>query len=363
MNIIIHTGFLPGCKQKDKELYCKEVFGRLSRTYPQHNFIFITGGQHNADILKSDNVAVHYSGKMAANPLLWKYWYDVKLPVLLKKHKADVFADMEGICSLSAKIPQCVLYMDNLFSGKKNFLLLKKNVPRFLNRAKAVITLSAATAANAETTYKVKTDKINVVYPAGRSMFHPVSEQEQSDIKNKYTEDQNYFISGPVSSADNFIRLLKAFSIFKKRQKSSWRLMIAEINIEYSEMLKTYKYREDVTVVSKVREDELSALVGSSYAMICLLQDESFIMPPVEAMRCRVPVIVPASKLMKELYDDAVLYTEENNINDLADKMMQLYKDETLRKELIIKGNEMLKKYSWDHTADRWWQTILKAVQ
>jgi glycosyltransferase involved in cell wall biosynthesis len=253
--------------------------------------------------------------------------------------------------------------MDNLFSGKKNFLLLKKNVPRFLNKAKSVVTLSSDTAGNAETGYKIKTGKISVVYPAGRNMFHPLSEQQQSDIKNKYTEDQNYFISGPVSSIDNFIRLLKAFSIFKKRQKSSWRLVIAGIHIDYSEKLKTYKYREDVTLISKVREDELPALVASSYAMICLLQEESFIMPPVEAMQCRIPVIVPASKLMKELYDDAVLYTDGNNINDMADKMMQLYKDETFRKELIRKGNEMLKKYSWDHTADCWWQSILKAVQ
>jgi glycosyltransferase involved in cell wall biosynthesis len=360
MNIIIHIGVLPGGQQKHKEFYCKEVFGRLSRAYPQHNFIFLTNGQHSADILKSDNVAMYYAGKMAANPLLWKYWYDIKLPVLLKKYKGDVFIDMEGICSLTTKIPQCILYTGNVFSERKNFWMLKRNIPRFLNKAKKVITLSATTA---ESLVNIKSDKISVVYPAGRNNFHPLSEEQQSDIKNKYTEDQHYFISGPIHSADHFIQLLKAFSIFKKRQKSSWRLMIAEISIDYAEKLQTYKYREDVTVIRKVREEELPVLVASSYAMICLDQEESFTMPPVEAMQCRIPVIVPASKLMREWYDDAVLYTDGSNVNDIAEKMMQLYKDETFRKELIRKGDEMLKKYSWDQVADGWWQSILKAVQ
>lgn len=139
--------------------------------------------------------------------------------------------------------------------------------------------------------------------------------------------------------------------------------MIAEISIDYAEKLQTYKYREDVTVIRKVREEELPVLVASSYAMICLDQEESFTMPPVEAMQCRIPVIVPASKLMREWYDDAVLYTDGSNVNDIAEKMMQLYKDETFRKELIRKGDEMLKKYSWDQVADGWWQSILKAVQ
>ena len=39
-----------------------------------------------------------------------------------------------------------------------------------------------------------------------------------------------------------------------------------------------------------------------------------------------------------------------------------LYKDENLRKELILKGRQIAKQYDWDKTAVLLWQSIEKAV-
>ena len=44
------------------------------------------------------------------------------------------------------------------------------------------------------------------------------------------------------------------------------------------------------------------------------------------------------------------------------DKMMLIYKDEKLRKELIEKGKIIAARYSWQRTAELLWQSILKAV-
>ena len=41
---------------------------------------------------------------------------------------------------------------------------------------------------------------------------------------------------------------------------------------------------------------------------------------------------------------------------DIADKMMLLYKDENLRKEMIQKGKQVIKEYNWDNTAALLWQ-------
>ena len=64
-------------------------------------------------------------------------------------------------------------------------------------------------------------------------------------------------------------------------------------------------------------------------------------MPVLEAMQCDVPVITPSDSAMQEIAKDAALYADANNHTDIADKMMLLYKDENLRKELIQKGRQL----------------------
>jgi glycosyltransferase involved in cell wall biosynthesis len=80
-------------------------------------------------------------------------------------------------------------------------------------------------------------------------------------------------------------------------------------------------------------------------------------------MRCDVPVITSAGSAMQEIAADAALYADANSHTNIADKMMLLYKDENLRKELIQKGRQVSQEFTWDKTAALFWQTILRACK
>jgi glycosyltransferase involved in cell wall biosynthesis len=133
-------------------------------------------------------------------------------------------------------------------------------------------------------------------------------------------------------------------------------------NDTLAENLKTYKYKGDVIMTGYVAETELVNLLASAYCLVYPSLYEGFGVPPLEAMQCNVPVITSQSSSMQEICGDAALYADPQNYTDIADKMMQVYKDETLRNELIKKGRDMCKKYSWDKTAELLWQTIIKTV-
>ena len=66
---------------------------------------------------------------------------------------------------------------------------------------------------------------------------------------------------------------------------------------------------------------------------------------------------------MQEIAGDAGLYFDPSDHQDIADKMMLLYKDEQLKNQLIQKGVVVAKNYSWKKTADLMWQAIMKAVE
>ena len=52
--------------------------------------------------------------------------------------------------------------------------------------------------------------------------------EEKELIKEKYADGKAYFLfSGDINQRSNLINLLKAFSFFKKRQKSNMLLLIA----------------------------------------------------------------------------------------------------------------------------------------
>jgi glycosyltransferase involved in cell wall biosynthesis len=76
-----------------------------------------------------------------------------------------------------------------------------------------------------------------------------------------------------------------------------------------------------------------------------------------------VPVLTSEKTSMQEVAGDAGLYFDANDHPDVADKMMQIYKDEDLRKQLIEKGKLIAEKYDWERSADLFWDIILKTIE
>jgi glycosyltransferase involved in cell wall biosynthesis len=111
-----------------------------------------------------------------------------------------------------------------------------------------------------------------------------------------------------------------------------------------------------------MEENELVKVIGAAYGLVYPSLLEGFGVPVLEAMQCDVPVITSVDSSMQEIAKDAVLYADPKNPADIAEKMMMLYKDETLRKQLIEKGRRAAGEYSWDKTADLLWKSILKAI-
>ncbi|MBD0368451.1 MAG: glycosyltransferase family 4 protein, partial [Flavisolibacter sp.] len=188
----------------------------------------------------------------------------------------------------------------------------------------------------------------------------------QTAVKEKYTEGKEYFIYvGAIHLQKNIINLLKAFSIFKKRQRSSMKLVLCGRlvwkNDAFFQLLKTYKYRNDVLVTGYIAEAELAHLIGSAYALVYPSLFEGFGMPVLEALQCRVPVLTSAHSAMQEISNTAALYFDAADPASMADQLMLIYKDEDLRRTLIEKGRSVAKKYSWQRTAELMWACIEKA--
>ncbi len=372
MVIAVNTRFLLPDYLEGYGNFIYETFRRITRQHPGHTFIFIFDRPFDPRFIPGPNVIPVVTGPPARHPLLWKIWYDIKVPAVLKKYKADVFVSADGFCSLTTSVPQCLVIHDLAFLmfpqgiKKADLLFYKRYTPRFLEKAKIVVTVSEFSRQDMLRRYNTAAGKIVVVPNGVKTVFTPLNEEEKRKVKAAYTGGKEYFLyTGAIHPRKNLVNLLKAFSVLKKRQGTGMKLVLAgRLAWKYGsfmEDLKSYKYRNDVVMTGYLGEEELVKVTGAAYAMVYPSVFEGFGLPVPEAMRCGVPVITSAGTAMQEIAGDAALYADPADHKSIAEQMMRLYKDENLRKQLAEKGIQRAELFSWDQAAEQLWACIQRA--
>jgi glycosyltransferase involved in cell wall biosynthesis len=373
MNIAVNTRLLLRERMEGIGYFEQEVFTRIARAHPEHHFYFFFDRETVKDPNLPSNVTEIVLGPPTRHPLLWKYWFDFRISIALKKIRADVFVSPDGFLSLTTKTPQCLVIHDLGFlhypEAYKWYHLayLRHYTPRFIKKAQSVATVSAFTKNDIISHYKTDTSKIDVVFSGVKEKFRPCNETERKETREKYTGGHEYFIyAGAIQPRKNLVNLLKAYTVFKKRQKSNWKLVLAGRlawkNDEFLQLLKTYKHKDDVILTGYVAEEEMVKLIGSAYALIYPSFFEGFGVPVLEAMKAGIPPLTSKGTSMEEIAGEAALYFDPNDPADIAEKMMLIYKDENYRNRLIERGKVPAVKFSWDRTATLMWQCILLAV-
>jgi glycosyltransferase involved in cell wall biosynthesis len=373
MVIAVNTSFTPGNLQERD--FIAACFSILPVNYPQHQFIFIGEDLFIKKNGIAKNILTIHQGATAKNPLLLQYRLNYKIPAILRKCKADVFVS-SGYCSLRTAIPQCLIMHDLSFLQpaaevyNRWLRFYKKNTPGFLSKAKQVVTTTQSLQQQIVDHYKIPGSTITSSDYGVSNSFVPLGWQLKDNTKDNYTAGKEYFLySGTIEPGNDLVTLLKAFSFFKKRQKSNMQLVLASKKIigdkHFLKNLASYKYRDEVRVLENVPNDVLASVTASAYALLHTGSPQGFCLPVAEAMQAEVPVITSRNSFTTEICGDAALYIKPEDFNDIAEKMMLLFKDENIRNGLIIKGRQRVTdhEYHWNKTSRLLWESIVSCTK
>ena len=282
---------------------------------------------------------VHLKGPKATNELLSKFWFDVKMKSYLKREKAGLFVSFNDRCLGSKVVPQAVIFTD--------VKAARKNILRYLNEVDLIILHSNFHRRKLIEESTVDSSRIKVVAPVASEDFKPMNFVEKEKVKQSFSEGKEYFLCKSESHEDSLFNLLKAFSLFKKRQRSELKLLLhGLLPYPIEDRLRTYKYREDVIVIEE-EEPSYPLLLAAAYALV-VLEENIYTVP--QAFRTATPAILPAGPLMEEVSKGAALFAN-NDVVDLADKLMTVYKDEKLRFEILESGKIHAEKNSIEKIA------------
>ncbi len=374
MRIVVNARFWMPDRLEGFGYFTEQVFTHLLRAHPEHEFWLLFDRKPVGLPALPDQVKVRVIGPPARHPWLWIWWYDWRLPAVLKKVKADLFVSPDGIASLQTHTPQCLVVHDLAFLQQRDWFpsairrFYVNRTPKFLRQVQRIATVSETIKKELIDRYGLSPDLIDVVYNAAKPEFQPSSDTEKTAVKQRYTEGKEYFLyTGAIHPRKNLIGLLKAFSQFKKRQQNGYKLVLAGRMAwhsgDFQKLLSTYKYRSDVVLTGYLPLAELTGLTASAYAMIYPSFYEGFGVPVLEAMQSDVPVITSAGTSMQEVAGEAALYADPRDPASLAEQMNRLYVDESLRRRLIDAGRERAGQFSWEKSAALLWSTLLAAAR
>ncbi|MBI4675755.1 MAG: glycosyltransferase family 4 protein [Chloroflexi bacterium] len=223
-----------------------------------------------------------------------------------------------------------------------------------VNAARIVVADSSATRDDIVKFYGVPVGKIRVVYPGyNADLFQPTRDADDiARVRQKYALGDKYFASvGTLHPRKNYARLVEAS---------------AQLPFEYSLVIIGKKGWLYDSILARVRElnmearvtfldyaplQDLPALYAGAQCAVFPSLYEGFGFPALEAQACETALVCANTSSLPEVAGDAAEFFDPLNVDAMARAMRNVLENATRRAELIARGRENVKRFSWERAA------------
>ncbi|MBX2938863.1 MAG: hypothetical protein KF880_02185 [Ferruginibacter sp.] len=339
MTIAVH---IPGTPPEHSFYFW--CFSEMASLYPDHHFIFITDHPFTTSPELPANVTPHHCPPIIKNTLIRYYWYQVKLPAILERYQVDGMFTPGLFCSLATRVPQ-VMLLNHAPSRKES----QGNVwlKRYIRKASAIACTTSGIENKVQAMFPVTSGKCRVTGKGIHPLFVPHSEVVL-DALRKHSTNGNAYLIFEINEKNTlaFRTVLKAFTIFKKWQRSSIELVCllrTASNQPPISDFSSYKLRQQVHCVHKPDPAATAAWYAGCYAWLDVDTASRLEEQALCAMQTLVPVLSASTYPL--IPEDSYLKTNLTE-QGVAENMMRIYKDEVLRNQLIHSATRTLQSYN-----------------
>jgi len=242
---------------------------------------------------------------------------------------------------------------------------IMKNVvlKRGITKAQAIFVPSEYVKEDVAKTFKVRRNKISVTHEAADKDFAT----PRVNLDKKGIDKPFVLYVGNAYPHKNLERMIMAFGKLITKYMLDYQLVIAGKKDSFHKGLEQSVadagLQDRVVFTDFVTDQELAGLYKNAKLYVFPSLSEGFGLPPLEAMAHHLPVASSNATCMPEVLGDAAAFFDPRNVTEMAETMLAVLTDEKLAKELVIKGNRQVKKYSWHKTAQETLEVYEKALR
>ncbi len=199
-------------------------------------------------------------------------------------------------------------------------------------------------------------ERIDVIYLSYDDVNNYVDKDSKSIVELGIDGDYILFV-GTIEYKKNVERIIDAFNIVAEKNTDIQLVLAGEIKKDKYEQInkkiESSKYKERIICLDYVDNDIKRKLYSNAKLFMFPSLNEGFGLPILEAQACGCPVVTSCTTSCPEVAGEAAILVDPLNVEDIAKATERILNSDELRNDLIQKGFENIKLYSWHKTAEQ----------
>jgi glycosyltransferase involved in cell wall biosynthesis len=263
-------------------------------------------------------------------------------------------------CRSVVTIHDCIhLMFPEYLPNKLAHVYAKGSMWTATRKADRILTVSEASKKDILRFFNVSPDKVEVIYNAIDERFLAPANPERMDlVRQRYQLDHPFVLYvGNIKPHKNIERLIDAFGRARLEGPENLKLIIIGDEISKYPALRQsvhrHKLDKHVRFLGFQPMETLAAFYRLARAFVFPSLYEGFGLPPLEAMACGTPVVTSNVSSLPEIAGGAALLVDPYDEDAIASAMLRAVTDESVRAEMIDKGVQRARTFSWKQSVKK----------
>ncbi|MGD0784507.1 MAG: glycosyltransferase family 1 protein [Sedimentisphaerales bacterium] len=290
----------------------------------------------------------------------------VIIPWIARKNKLHLVHSMGNLSPFYSPCPLVVsiLCMVNftqpqLFTPYCRRVYFNYAMTKSVQKAKKVICISEYEKKQIGKYTNSPSDKIKVVYCGVDEQFKVSSSTAETPSKIAQLGIKKPYIlsASAFRRLKNIETMIKVFHVLREKYNVPHQFVLTGPIIDYEyfaevkNIIKELNEEDNVLILGNVPKEILYILYSSADLLLFLSFAEAFGIPLIEAMASGVPVVTSNSEALPEIAGEAGLVVNSASVEEAVSACYRVISDKQLRSEMIKKGLERAKIFSWEKAA------------
>jgi glycosyltransferase involved in cell wall biosynthesis len=246
-------------------------------------------------------------------------------------------------------------YFPEFFTSKE-LRMRNRHYRRSFERADVLLAISQYTKATLQERFHVEPGRIHVVYPPVEQTFiERPSPGVLSAVRLRYDLPQKFFIYPAATwKHKNHLRLIAAVALLKQKKLDLHLVLTGlsmDADVEIAGYIDELNVAKNVQRIGYIPREDLQALYALAHGMVFPSLFEGFGIPVAEALTSGLPVACSSTTSLPEVAEDAAIYFDPLNVEEIAHQLERLWLDEGLCETLRQRGRTVALRFRPDTIA------------
>jgi len=294
-----------------------------------------------------------------------KFWEEVHIPQCLEDEGIELYhVPQNGIglparkkCPFVVTIHDLIPYVYPETVGKGYLKIFLEQMPRIIEQADRIITVSKWSQRDLEKILKVPGDRITVTYEAPEPIYRPLPVAETKKfLHEKYGLNKDYILYiGGFGPRKNVKGLINAYNeIYKELPEDIQLVFVGKQAKEFTELtmlIEALGLEDRIVWTGFAPVQDLPYFYNGARVFVYPSFYEGFGLPPLEAMACGTPTVTTNISSIPEVVGKSAVLVNPYNTIELAEAIYRLLTNPPLALEYSQKGLRRSKLFNWQKTA------------